>query len=133
MAASSRVGDRPFMSLLFFLLIIFSFYTQNFKQVFLLAFFAGLMSDLVFGNLVGFSSFCFLLVCFLIFLYRRKFSSTHLLFQLSFVIFSDWLFTLLTRGVWSFKKSLILVFASLIVVLLINRIKGRASGLELEV
>lgn len=121
------------MNLLFFLIIVLAFYAQGFSQVFWLAFFLGLLTDLISGNLVGFTSLIILLACFLIYLYRKRFSSSHLLFQLGFVLLSDRLFILLSGASWSFKKSLVLVFASLIIFPLLNKMVARTSGLELEV
>lgn len=121
------------MNLLLFLIIISALFLSDFKKVFLTAFLFGVLNDLIFGNLVGFTSLIFLLFCFLAYLYRKRFSSSHFLFQLSFIIMADSLFILLKGEVWSFKKALFLAFISLIVFLFINRIKGKASGLELEI
>jgi len=121
------------MNIILFLIIIFSFYVQEFRQVFWPSFSGGLFLDLIFGNLIGFSGLCFLLICFLVYVYRKKFSSFHLLFQLSFVILADWLFNLLSQTLWSIKEALIFILISLIIFPFINKIKEKSSGLELEV
>ncbi|HUW21068.1 MAG TPA: rod shape-determining protein MreD, partial [Candidatus Bathyarchaeia archaeon] len=77
------------MNIFLLVLIIFSFYNQDFKKIFWLAFLSGVLIDLVLGDKVGFSSLIFLSICFLVFLYRDKFSSSHLLFQLAFVILAN--------------------------------------------
>jgi len=121
------------MNFLLFLIIILSFYTAQFELVFISAFLSGLLLDLVTGNLVGFSSLVFLIISFLIYLYRRKFSSSHLLFQLIFVVLADWLFTLFTNREWLLSKTLVLIFLSLIIFSLVNKIIGGSSSLRLEV
>jgi len=120
------------MNILLFLVIIFSFYTQEFRQVFWLSFLGGLFLDLIFGNLIGFSSLCFLMICFLVYVYRKRFSSSHFLFQLSFILLADWLFTWLNREIWTLKSVLILSLLSLIIFSFVNRMK-RKSVLELEI
>jgi len=121
------------MNILLFFIIISSFFLLDFKKVFLTAFLFGVLNDLIFGNLIGFTSFVFLLFCLLVYLYRKRFSSSHFLFQLSFIIMADSLFILLNQEAWSFKRTLFLAFISLIVFFFINRIKRKASGLGLEI
>jgi len=121
------------MNLLLFIVIIFSFFLRDFKPVFWLAFLSGLLLDLISGNLIGLSSALFLLICFLIYLYRRKFSSANFLFQLVFVLLADWLFSLLNNGSLSWKRIFILSLFSLIIFPLVNRIQEKSSGLELEI
>jgi len=113
------------MNLLLFLIILSALFLPDFKKVFLTAFLFGVLNDLIFGNLIGFTSFVFLLFCFLIYLYRRRFSSSHFLFQLVFIVMADSLFILLKKEVLSFKRSLFLVFISLILFFFINKIRGR--------
>lgn len=118
------------MNLLLFIIIILSFFLFDFKKVFLIAFFFGALNDLVYGNLVGFTSFAFLLICFLVYVYRKRFSSSHILFQLSFILLADWLFTLINRETWILKSSLVLGLLSLIIFSFVNRMKGK--GLEIS-
>jgi len=121
------------MNILLFLLVFFAFFSSDFKHVFILAFFLGLIYDLALANLIGFSSLLMLVICLVIYLYRRRFSSHHLLFQLSFLLLSSYFFTILSSGSWSIKKSLVVLILGLIIVPLINKIKARTSFLELEV
>jgi cell shape-determining protein MreD len=120
------------VNLLLLVTILLSFYVYDFKKVFWLAFVLGLVNDLIFANLLGLSSLIFLGFCFLVFLYQKKFSSSHLLFPLAFIVLSDFIFGLVNQNLWSFKQLLILVGLSLIILFLLNRIKGKSS-LELEI
>jgi cell shape-determining protein MreD len=118
------------MSLSLFLIIILSFLIVDFRKVFMIAFLTGFLSDLILGNLVGFTSLIFLTICFLIYLYRKKFSSSHFLFQLIFIVLADGLFTWVKGEIWSFKGTLVLVLMSLPLFFFMKRIKGK-RGLEL--
>jgi len=117
------------LNFLLFIIIIFAFYVGGFKKVFWLAFAFGLVNDLILANLVGFSSLVFLTICFLVFLYQEKFSSSHLFFQLSFIILADLFFTWINKGSYSLKQNLLVIGLSLIILSLVNRMKGK----ELEI
>lgn len=121
------------MNLLIFLIILFSFYTLDFKKIFFLSFIFGLLSDLIFGNWLGVSSLLFLAVVFLVYLYRRKFSSSHLLFQLSFLILVEILVNLIKQQNLSGKSLLIISLTGLLILPILNTIKGKNTNLELEV
>lgn len=120
------------MNLLLFNLIAFSFFISDFKKVFWLAFILGIINDLLLGNLIGLTSLIFLCFSLVIYLYQDKLSSSHLLFQLIFIVLADYIFTWLNAGFWSFKQFFLTIFLGLIIFPLMNRIKEK-SGLELEI
>jgi hypothetical protein len=121
------------MSLLFLVLIYLSFYIKNFKSIFILAFAFGLLSDLVLANLAGFASLQFLGFAFLIYLYRRKFSSGHFIFQYIFVVLSDLAYSVINSQAWHYQNAIVLFFLTLTVYFIALRIKPKSAGLELEV
>lgn len=118
------------MNLLLFTVTIFTFYAPRFNWAFGLAFTAGLITDLVLGNPVGVSSLIFLSICFLVYLYRGKFSSSHFVFQLSFIFLLDFVLVFLKGQDWVWKKSLIFLGLTLIIFLLVNRIKGNEEQIS---
>lgn len=121
------------MNFLLFLLIILSFYTFDFQKIFFLSFIFGLLLDFIFGNFLGTTSLLLLIICFLVYLYRRKFSSSHLLFQLVFILFINTLLTLVNKQSLSVKNTLFILFLSLLILPILNTIKGKNTDLELEV
>ncbi|KKR34004.1 MAG: Rod shape-determining protein MreD [Candidatus Gottesmanbacteria bacterium GW2011_GWC2_39_8] len=58
------------------------------RQLFLLAFLSGIISDLLTGNSLGLTSVYFLIISLLIFLYRKKFRSQAFLYLLPFTFIS---------------------------------------------
>lgn len=121
------------MNIFLFITIFLCFIFKDYIKIFLFAFFCGLLNDIVSVNVIGVSSLFFLVTVFLIYLYQRKFSPYHLLFQLPFVLISDYLFKIITFKQWYFKNFIFLVGLSLIIFLLLNRIKTKRLGLELDV
>jgi len=121
------------MNILLFLIIILSFYTLDFQKIFILSFSLGLLSDFIFGNWIGTTSLLLLTICFLVYLYRRKFSSSHLLFQLVFILFINTLLILVNKQNLSVKNTLFILFLSLLILPILNTIKGKNTNLELEV
>ena len=116
------------------LLVIFlSFYIAGFKPVFWFSFIIGLLSDLVLGNLVGSTSLVLLMTAFFIYLYRRKFSGTHLLFQLIIVLLASFIYNYFSNKNWQLINYLGLILLTLIIFLLVSRIRAKSTGLELEV
>ena len=121
------------MNIIFFLIIIFSFYAQDFSRVFWFSLIAGLAVDFWFANLIGFSSLIMLLASFLIFLYRRKFSSAHILFQLVFVLFFNVFFNWLEKETVSLGDSGVFLILTLIIFIGFNKFRKRSQTLVLEV
>ena len=128
------------MNIIFFLIIIFSFYAQDFSRVFWFSLIAGLAVDFWFANLIGFSSLIMMvklvsvrLASFLIFLYRRKFSSAHILFQLVFVLFFNVFFNWLEKETVSLGDSGVFLILTLIIFIGFNKFRKRSQTLVLEV
>jgi len=119
------------MNVFLLALIIFSFYIKDFKRIFWLAFLAGGLTDLILGDLLGFSSLIFLITCFLLFLYRDKFSASHILFQLVFVILANLFLGWFLHHSLLIKNTVFSAIATLIIFFLINKMKR--PGLELNV
>lgn len=67
------------------LLVIFWASSRPSKEVLLVAFSSGLLLDLAKGFNLGFSSLVFLVVCYVLLLYRRRFDSLHPVFLPIFV------------------------------------------------
>ncbi len=120
------------MNFFFFLTIIAAFYAQDFTKIIWLGLVGGLMADLVLGNWLGLSSLMILTACLLIYLYRHKFSSLHLLFQLIFMSLSDIFFMLILGHTWSWQKLIPLLIVTLLIFPLAHKIKGTRGELELE-
>ncbi|MFC1711764.1 rod shape-determining protein MreD [Patescibacteria group bacterium] len=121
------------MNILLLFIIFLSFYITNFKVLYLLAFLLGLIGDLVLGNTVGYSSLIFLLVSFLVYLYRKKFKTTHIAFQVVFVVLVDAILIFIENDTWKVEKIPILIITTLIVYFLATKIKKQTASLELEI
>lgn len=111
------------MNLLFFLTIILSFYMKDFKKIAWFGFFAAIIWDIVFVNIVGLTSLGLLTISFLIYLYRQKFSSSHLLFQLFFVITSYSIIIKLQNLTWQWQNALILILSVFVIYNLSKKFK----------
>ncbi|MCR4263371.1 MAG: rod shape-determining protein MreD [Candidatus Roizmanbacteria bacterium] len=68
------------------LIIIFSMVADG-STVLIAAFLAGLIVDLWNGDRLGMTSLMYIVVCFLLNLYKRKFNPEHLVFLLPFTLF----------------------------------------------
>lgn len=120
------------MKILLYLLIISCFYINDFKCLFWLAFFLGLCFDLIFGNLVGVSSIYFLSVCFLVFIYRRRFIALNPIFQLFFVFFIFIIDNFLAGSQFFLKKTFLFLVFSLLIFSFLNKIKKPDYGLKVD-
>lgn len=77
------------------------------------AFFGGLFADLAQGRVIGGSSMLFLLIAFVVYLYRRRFDATHPVFLPFFALFSDLLYRWVTQknwGLWQAGSLAVLAF-----------------------
>jgi len=120
------------MNLLLFLLITLSFYSSYFEKVFWVAFLSGFIWDLIIGSRLGISSLIFLAICFLIYLYQRKFSSENILFQLVFILVSDLLFNLLNGSLLLIKETFLFMLLTLIIFFISTRLKRLNPDLKLD-
>lgn len=121
------------MPLFLFIIVIFSFYYQNFRQLALVVFTLGLLGDLIMGIGLGLSSFTFLTASLIIYLYRRKFSSHNLFFQLILVSVIIIVYNLIWHQDFSWQSLIGPLLATLLIFIFLNKFLFRTSGLELEV
>ncbi len=83
------------------------------EEVILIAFASGLLLDLAKGTPLGLSSLFFLVVCYLLLLYRRKFDSLHPAFLPVFVFLSSTIYDLIFFRHWFWVESFILALLAL--------------------
>ncbi|HUV43117.1 MAG TPA: rod shape-determining protein MreD [Patescibacteria group bacterium] len=104
------------------------------KEVFLVAFFSGLLLDLAKGMPLGLSSLIFLVVVFLLSLYSRRFDSLYPLFLPVFVFFSSLVYRFIFSHYWFWFESLILALVALgaryLLVFLVGRIDRKQLRLQ---
>lgn len=120
------------MTIILFLMILLAFYDRNFLRSTVVIFISGFVFDLIYANLIGFSSLYFLTTAFVIYLYRRRFSVYHLLFQLLLTLASDLIYSLIKGNPWTLKTNLVYFGCIVIIFYFINKIKARISEVELE-
>jgi len=120
------------MNILLLLIILISFYLKDFKKLAIIAFILGLINDLYRANLIGLSSLIFIVIIFLLHLYAKKFSLNHIIFQLAFIFFSNSIYTFIFSNNFSLRENLILLGISLIIILIINKIKGGQKQITVE-
>jgi rod shape-determining protein MreD len=120
------------MNLLLLLIVLLGFYVGDFKKTIICAFVFGLINDLIAANIIGISSLIYLIIIFLLYLYRNRFSTTHILFQLIFILASDRLYSFILNTSWTIKKSALYLAISLIIIFIINRIKGGSKEITVE-
>lgn len=121
------------MNIIFLGLIYLSFYAKRFELLFFLSFLLGVILDLTSGNLVGSSSLMFLGLLMLIYLYKKKFSSSNLIFQLIIVTTGMFIFSWLKNQHFSGQNLLILSFLTLIIYGFSSRIRKNTASLELDI
>lgn len=88
------------------LIVLFMAITSKKNEVFVLAFFAGLILDILSFGRVGFSSLYFTIFVFLIFLYQRKFEIETLNFVTIFSFFGSFFYLLMEGVRFAFFQSL---------------------------
>jgi rod shape-determining protein MreD len=108
------------------------FYGENKNKSFYWAFFLGLFVDLWFGAWLGRTSLSLLIISFLAYLYTRKYSSSHFIFQAIFSFAAVWIFDLIEGGVWTLYEGLFWALVSVLGLYILKRLMGE-KGLTLEV
>lgn len=121
------------MSLLLFTIVIASFYCQDYKLLASIFFVLGLLSDLIAGTSLGLSSFTFLTASLIIYLYRRKFSSNNLFFQLILVGLITIIYNLIWHHVFAWQWLGVPILVTLLIFFFLQKLGHRTSDLELEV
>lgn len=97
------------------------------------AFLTGLILDLVKGQALGLTSLIFLLLVFLLNLYKVKFKAGNLLYLLPFTLLSAWFDSLVRGEVFSFLNLIFTGTFLLLIWLLLNLlITKEEDGLQLE-
>jgi rod shape-determining protein MreD len=99
---------------LLLLLILFRAALKPDGQIFLMAFLSGLLLDLGKGTPLGLSSLVFLFSSLFLFLYSRKFESTHPLFLTIFVFLVNLLSRKIIFGFINWPESLVLASLTLL-------------------
>ena len=83
------------------------------REAILVAFASGLLLDLAKGMPLGLSSFLFIIACYLLLLYRRRFDSLHPVFLPIFVFLSSTFYNMVFNRYWYWLESLILALLAL--------------------
>lgn len=97
------------------ILVLFFAFLGGEVQALSVAFFAGLIFDLLKGGVLGLSSVGFLLVSLVILLYRQRFLPSHPFFLFLATFLSSFVFALIARIPWSFFEGLVLAVIVLLV------------------
>jgi rod shape-determining protein MreD len=113
-------------------IILLGFYLKDYKRLIILAFTLGLVNDFYQANPIGISSLIFLSLIFLLYLYRKKFFLNHILFQLAFIFLSNFLYLLIFKKAIIWQNILLWMGASLIIIVIINKIKGGSKQIIVE-
>ena len=121
------------MSLLLLAVVISSFYCQDYKLLGLVVFTLGLLGDLIMGTGLGLSSFTLLTASLVIYLYRRKFSSNNLFFQLILVGLITIIYNLIWHHVFAWQSLTVPLLVTLLIFLFLHKLGHRTSDLEWEV
>lgn len=109
-----------FLPINFLLLLVLFLSLVSESNSFFWAFLLGLGFDLLASRQIGLSSLALLAIAFLIFLYKRKVATFHLLFLTFFSFFAACIFDLITLGFIKVSNSLILMAISFILGVIIQ-------------
>ena len=90
------------------LLILFLAVTRKSNDVFLVAFIAGLLLDILSFGRIGFSSMYFVLLTFLIFMYQKKFEIETVNFLVLFSFFGSLIYLLIEGARFAFIQSIVM-------------------------
>ena len=102
------------------------------REAILVAFASGLLLDLAKGMPLGLSSFLFLIACYLLLLYRRRFDSLHPVFLPIFVFLISYFLSFISYRHWLWLESFILALLALGVRYLLVFLIGRVSQGEIK-
>lgn len=91
------------------LLILFLAVTRKSNDVFVVAFVAGLILDILSFGWIGFSSMYFVLLTFLIFMYQRKFEIETVNFLVLFSFFGSLIYLLIEGVRFAFIQSIVMM------------------------
>ena len=121
------------LNLVLLTVLIFAAFKAN-RQALWVAFWSGLILDLVQGTVFGLSAIIFLIFTFLLILYSKRFEPTHWVFLSFFVFVGSFLYSLVFWHHLAWIQSLILVLLDFLIIFVLRFFpieKGR--GLKLKV
>lgn len=119
------------VSLVLLLVLVWAFIAER-KQAIIVAFMAGVFVDLAQFQCLGVSSLFFLIVVFLVFLYKDRFNPLVLLFLPLSCFFASLFYDFLLRGYLDFEKAFLSALLALIIRFLLKFIISRPFGAQLE-
>lgn len=120
------------MNLVLLIAILIIFYDPRVIRSSLIVFILGFLYDLIMGSL-GLSSLFFLLIALLVFLYHKRVDVDHLLFQITIILVSDRLYSLVRGRAWPIMPNLIYFSVLIIILILINRFKTSRQDIRVEI
>jgi len=109
------------------LIILFLSVINKKKEVFVIAFFAGLLLDVLSFGRIGLSSLYFTIFVFLIFLYQRKFEIETLYFVAIFSFLGSFIYLFLEGVKYAFSQSLFATFLIVLSFLAFKKFNKKAS------
>ncbi|PIS09564.1 hypothetical protein COT75_00950 [Candidatus Beckwithbacteria bacterium CG10_big_fil_rev_8_21_14_0_10_34_10] len=113
-------------------LIFLSFSGLPLNLLLILSFVLGLLNDLFKAGYLGLSSLFFILFSFFLYVFKGRFSEFNFLSILMIIVLSDLIYTFFFQVSYSFEKEIPVYILSWLIILGLNKIKGKTRELDLD-